>query len=111
MPTMQRSVDVLPAPFGPIKPTTSDEATENVRLSTALNSPYVLVRPLISISITVGPREITPGVFVVSGRRSLLRKTAHDFDRRVGAIADDRAHAPANQPPHVVRLVHSPDLH
>ena len=39
MPTMQRSVEVLPAPFGPIRPTTSPGPTRNEKSSTALNVP------------------------------------------------------------------------
>ena len=39
MPTMHRSVDVLPAPLGPIRPTTSPGPTRNEKSSTALNAP------------------------------------------------------------------------
>src|SRR5512141_1933533 len=52
IPTMQRRVEVLPAPFGPIKPTTSDGATEKDKRSTAVNVPYCLVRSRISITVT-----------------------------------------------------------
>src|SRR6185295_16653616 len=46
MPTMHRSVDVLPAPFGPIRPTISPGPTVKEKLSTALRVPYVFVRLL-----------------------------------------------------------------
>src|SRR5580704_10289698 len=44
MPTRQRNVDVLPAPFGPMRPTTSPGPTVNDRSSTALNEPYTFER-------------------------------------------------------------------
>src|ERR1700679_3723127 len=46
---MQRIVVVLPAPFGPRKPVTLPGSMPNVRLSTAILSPYRFVRPRTSI--------------------------------------------------------------
>jgi hypothetical protein len=42
-------VVVFPAPFGPRKPVTTPGSTLNVRSSTALNVPNILVRPTTSI--------------------------------------------------------------
>src|SRR5881628_3011617 len=48
LPASDRSVVVLPAPFGPMRPTTSPPSTRKERSSTALNDPegarYVRVR-------------------------------------------------------------------
>jgi len=47
------SVAGLPAPFGPRKPVTTPGSTTKLSPSTAVLSPYRLVRP--SISITIDP--------------------------------------------------------
>src|SRR5262252_817946 len=49
MPAIDRSVVVLPAPFGPQRPTISPAATSNDRSSTAVKLPYV--RPKCSTAI------------------------------------------------------------
>ena len=41
---MQRRVDVFPAPFGPMRPTTSPGATLNDKSSTAVNVSYIFER-------------------------------------------------------------------
>src|SRR3954468_22495296 len=48
-PSRQRSVVVLPAPFGPRNPVTTPGRTENVRSSSAVTAPNLLVRPTTSI--------------------------------------------------------------
>jgi hypothetical protein len=48
-PAMIRIVVVLPAPFGPRKPSTSPGCTRKLRSSTARSRPYSLVRPWQSI--------------------------------------------------------------
>src|SRR5215203_3110934 len=54
-----RIVVVLPAPFGPSRPNTSPWRTVRSSLSTAVKSPYFLVRPRIRIAgapFTLAPR-------------------------------------------------------
>jgi hypothetical protein len=51
MPERQRSVVVLPAPFGPTNPMTSPARTEKERSLTAGKSPYNFVRPAASIRL------------------------------------------------------------
>src|SRR5438477_12530787 len=49
IPASERSVVVLPAPFGPMRPITSPGLTENESSVTATKSPYSLVSPSASI--------------------------------------------------------------
>src|SRR5262245_13801611 len=54
IPAMLRKVVVLPAPFGPTRPSTSPGRTVKLRSRTAANSPYIFVKP--ATSITRRPR-------------------------------------------------------
>src|SRR5471030_2434845 len=49
IPARHRSVEVLPAPLGPTRPSTSPGCTLNDRLRTAVKSPYRLVSASTSI--------------------------------------------------------------
>src|SRR5689334_16217103 len=62
---MHRSVDVLPAPLGPIRPTISPEATSNDTRSTATASPYRLVTSCRAITRLPGDGDTLRGAHVV----------------------------------------------
>jgi hypothetical protein len=49
-PASARNVEVLPAPFGPTRPSTSPGFTEKVRSRTATKESYDLVRPETSMA-------------------------------------------------------------
>ena len=59
-------VVVLPAPFGPRRPNTSPWRTCRSSLSTAVNSPYFLVRPRVLIAGAV------PAAFGTSGSATAI---------------------------------------
>src|SRR6516165_4992729 len=75
-PAIERKVVVLPQPLGPSSETSSPSAISRLRSSTATNSPYRLVRPLI--------------VNVVTGSAVELRESRHflvpTIDDRVAVL-------------------------
>src|SRR5688500_7147117 len=72
MPTMQRSVEVLPAPLGPMRPTISPGAALNERRSTAVRVPKVFVRLETAIMTLPGPRHVLDQMPIVSGPNQLM---------------------------------------
>src|SRR5882757_8501526 len=56
IPARQRSVVVLPAPFGPTNPITCPGCTANDNSFTATKSPYNLVKPSTSIIVLHQPK-------------------------------------------------------
>src|SRR5688500_4984128 len=77
MPTMQRSVEVLPAPLGPIRPTISPGAAVNVRRATAVSVPNVCVRMEAAIMPLSRRRHVLNQVTIVSGANQLMVGIPH----------------------------------
>src|SRR5687767_4190357 len=55
-----RSVVVLPAPFGPMKPYRAPIGTVRSRLSTATVDPKVFVTPVRTMACAIGLRQVLP---------------------------------------------------
>src|SRR5437762_11194247 len=87
MPAIMRSVVVFPAPFGPRNPNNSPSGTDRSIESTAVNSPYFLVRPLSSIIFGFDVLECD---FEGSAdRRDIPGSCRHESSLRI----DPRSHA------------------
>src|SRR5262245_4277861 len=94
MPVRQRSVVVLPAPFGPTSPKTSVGPTENERSSTATKSPYSFVSPETSIIPSRGDLHLG-----VIGERHLAGDADDNClvaDHRVFERRSRQGHLPAD---------------
>src|SRR3954451_17693950 len=63
-PSSMRRVVVLPAPLGPRKPVTLPLRMSALRSSTAITSPYFLVRPLRAISVMASKLRIVSSCVV-----------------------------------------------
>src|SRR5688500_10686984 len=87
-----RMVVVLPAPFGPRKPTISPCRAVNVSLLTAVRSPYRLVRPSTWI-IHVPSRKTEPPVLAAE---ALFR--GHQAKRKHSASVKDTACSEVSRP-------------
>src|SRR6478609_5426583 len=107
MPAIARNVVVLPAPFGPTRPSTSPGRTANDKSFTAVNVPKTLDRPVTSITFespcrgslrrgysTASRLEVYQAAFVRNrdGFRAAHRVELREdrFDVRLGGALGDR---------------------
>src|SRR5919197_3436208 len=83
MPASDRSVVVLPAPFGPIRPTISPAATSNERSSTATNEPYTrrkcsTVRAMLELGVPEVEDYVASHASAMKAHRQSLKNREHN---------------------------------
>src|SRR4051812_7020920 len=88
MPQRQRSVVVLPAPFGPTRPSTSPGPMSKLRWLTAVRLAYSLVRSRTEIMLASSGRLGDDDRRVIAD----VHLARHPVDRR--AVADERFREP-----------------
>src|SRR5688572_16653981 len=101
MPTMQRSVEVLPAPFGPMRPTISPGRTSKEKSSTAVSCPYRLVRwetEITSSHLITSVERHTHPAGALRGRSSLDRVAKPCPRHRRGVAFEERGQCRFTRP-------------
>src|SRR5215472_5795635 len=86
MPARQRSVVVLPAPFGPTRPTISPPSTASERPLTAVNPSYSLTRSWMSMMGATGTAS-----YVQTASRHLDQRRGRRGGRRHRHLLDPPA--------------------